>query len=592
LTKIGSCSSPSFSPDGNQLAFISNLTGVPQVWTVSADGGWPTLVTALDDPVRAVSWSPEGSWLACLVAPGGGMNQQVYLVRPDGTGLRRITDGGRDNNWLGPWAHDGWSLSIASNRRRAEGMDVYLVDVPDGALRLVAENNGIGALTEVSRDGRRAILYRMVSRSDCNLYLLDLDSGRETLLTPHEGPGTFDFGRFSPDASTIYLASDLDRELTTFARMELDDGDTPGPIQVIAARDDAQLDGLALTEDGKTAALVWNVAGKSELNVVDLATLSVSSGPELPAEIVSSITFSLDGRRLAISLLGAASPHDIWLLDLDSGELSQVTHSPHAGVDLSGLVRPELVTLPTHDGLVLSAWLYRPRNQDGPGPTVLSFHGGPEGQERPDFSSTYQALLAQGISVLAPNVRGSSGFGKTFVNLDNGALRFDAIQDIAACLDFVVGSGVADPGRIGIMGGSYGGYMTMAGLTAYPDRFAAGVNLFGVVNFETFFAQTEPWMAAISTIEYGDPATEVDLLRRLSPIHQIDRVTAPTLVLHGANDTNVPVVEAEQVVDSLQRRGVPVDYILFPDEGHGFVKQPNRIRSDVAIVEWFVKHLR
>jgi len=224
-------------------------------------------------------------------------------------------------------------------------------------------------------------------------------------------------------------------------------------------------------------------------------------------------------------------------------------------------------------------------------PMVLSFHGGPEGQERPVWSATYQALLARGIGVFAPNVRGSGGFGKRFVNLDNGALRHDGVRDLETCARFVVANGAADPKRLGVMGGSYGGYMVMAGLTRYPDLFAAGANLFGVVNFETFFAHTEPWMAAISTIEYGDPVTQKDLLRELSPIHAIDRVKAPTIVLHGANDTNVPVVEAEQVVDSLKKRNVPVEYVLFPDEGHGFVRLENRIRSSVEIVRWFETHL-
>ena len=177
------------------------------------------------------------------------------------------------------------------------------------------------------------------------------------------------------------------------------------------------------------------------------------------------------------------------------------------------------------------------------------------------------------------------------MNLDNGALRFNGIRDIKACVDYVIDSGVADPERIGIMGGSYGGYMTMAGLVEYPELFSAGANLFGVVNFETFFKHTEPWMAAISTIEYGDPQTEADLLHRLSPIHKIDNVVAPTIVLHGANDTNVPVVEAEQVVGSLKQRGIAVEYVLFADEGHGFRKEPNRIRSAVEIVRWFVEHL-
>jgi dipeptidyl aminopeptidase/acylaminoacyl peptidase len=259
---------------------------------------------------------------------------------------------------------------------------------------------------------------------------------------------------------------------------------------------------------------------------------------------------------------------------------------------LDDLVRPELVNFRAHDQLQLTGWLYRPHNFTTPGPIVLYFHGGPESQERPLFNYYLQALLAQGIAVFAPNVRGSSGFGKTFVNLDNGPLRVNAVRDIQSCADYVLRSGIADPERIGIMGGSYGGYMTMAGLTEFPELFAAGANLFGIVNFETFFAQSVPWMGAVSKIEYGDPDTQADMLRDLSPIHKIDRVKAPTIVLHGANDTNVPVIEAEQVVESLQQRGVPLEYVLFPDEGHGFNKTPNRIRAVIAIVRWFVSYLK
>ncbi len=223
---------------------------------------------------------------------------------------------------------------------------------------------------------------------------------------------------------------------------------------------------------------------------------------------------------------------------------------------------------------------------------VISFHGGPEGQERPAFRADYQALLGRGIGVFAPNVRGSSGFGKRFVNLDNGPLRIESLKDIKACVDFLVGGKIADPKRIGIMGGSYGGYMTLAGMTEYPDLFAAGANLYGIVNFETFFAHTEPWMAVVSTKEYGDPVTQKDLLRQLSPLYKLDRVKAPLLVLHGANDTNVPLVEAKQVEEDLRKRGVPVESVIFPDEGHGFRKIPNRIRSTVEIVRWFERYLK
>ena len=591
MAKIGACWSPSFSPDGSQLAFVSNLNGVPQVWIVDAGGGWPSLVTALDDQVGGVKWSPDGKWLAFSLAPGGGMNQQIFLVRPDGMELRRITPGGKDNNWLGGWSRDGKVLSLASNREGPATMDAYLFDLESGETALAAKNPGIGGITDLSADGAKAVIYRMESRSSDNLFLRDLESGEEWLLTEHKGPGSFDGGVFSPDGSIIYLSSNLNSDRAVFARIKILPDGTFTAIQDIASRDDAELGSFAVSDDGSLAALMWNARGKSLLEFVNLATLERSPGPGLPAEIADDLEFTADGRYLAMTLSGAAAPSDIWVLERESSEFRQLTHSPHAGVDLETMVRPRLLTYPADDGLELSGWLYEPRGIGGPAPFVLSFHGGPEGQERPRFRSDYQALLARGIGVFAPNVRGSSGFGKRFVNLDNGALRYDGIKDIKATVDFLVGEGIVDPKRIGIMGGSYGGYMTMAGLAWYPELFAAGANLFGVVNFETFFAETEPWMAAISTIEYGDPASEAELLRDLSPIHKVDQVRAPTIVLHGANDTNVPVVEAEQVVESLQGRGVPVEYVLFPDEGHGFRKTNNRITAAVSIVEWFERYL-
>lgn len=306
---------------------------------------------------------------------------------------------------------------------------------------------------------------------------------------------------------------------------------------------------------------------------------------------MGSTDFSPDGTRVVLALSGATATSDLWQLDLASGEYTRLTFSPAEGVDLAQLVKPELRTFKAHDGLELSGWLYLPNDFKAPGPVVLSFHGGPEGQERPAFRADYQALLASGIAVFAPNIRGSSGFGKQFMSLDNHAGRFDANKDIKAAADFLIAERIGAKGRLGIVGGSYGGYVVMVAVTDYPDTFAAGANLFGMVNFETFFVQSTPWMGAISTGEYGDPKTQLQLLRDLSPIHKLDRVKTPLLVMHGANDTNVPVVEAEQVVAALKKRGVPVEYVLFPDEGHGWRKQANRVRSTVEMTAFFVKHL-
>jgi dipeptidyl aminopeptidase/acylaminoacyl peptidase len=476
MARIGHAYSPSFSLDGKQIAFVSDLSGTPQVWIVPTEGGWPMLITSGEDPVNKVEWSPNGNLLALAIAPGGGMNSQIFLIRPDSTGLKRLTLGGKDNNWLGRWTEDGSMFSVSSNRRTPDSMDGYLVNPSTGELQLIEKNEGVGGITSLSNDNHRAVISRMRSRGSNDLYSLELNSNnKETLLTPHEGPGEFE-GEISPDGNTVYLSSNKGRDLLAFARIRLTSDGRPDPIEIIAERPDAELDGFEIDHRGATAALLWNVAGRDELAFVDLLTSRTTPGPKLPAEIASGLTFSRDDKLLAMTISGSASPTDVWVLDLNSKQFRQVTHVPHAGVNLAQLIRPELVTFKAHDGLPLSGWLYRPKNRSGPGAYVISFHGGPEGQERPFLRSDYQALLSQGIGVFAPNVRGSSGFGKRFVNLDNGELRFNAIRDIKSCVDYLVSSGIADRGRIGITGGSYGGYMTMAGVTEYPDLFAAGVD--------------------------------------------------------------------------------------------------------------------
>ncbi|HEX6159782.1 MAG TPA: S9 family peptidase [Thermoanaerobaculia bacterium] len=592
LGKMTYSGGPSFSPDGKRIAFLTSISGSPQVWTVSATGGWPDQITAFDDPVANVKWSPDGEWLAVQVAPGGGLNEQIYVVRPDGTGLRMITEGGTTNNQTGVWTPDSKSLLIGSNRRTPNAMDVWMLDVASGEKRMVAQNSGIGYIRHVSSDGKYALVWRLASRGDENFYRVALDGSGEVHLTPHEPPATYTAADFGTTADVIYLAGNPGRDLEAFGRVVVSGGKV-GPFEVLSERNDAELAGFIVNDAATHAVVNWNVAGRSELRVVDLATKEQKILPSPPdADIAQVVEFARDGKRFAAVFSGSNAPSDIWVIDLEANTRRQLTRSPHPGVNLAELVRPELVQYKAHDGIQLSGWLYRPNNVQPPYPTVLSFHGGPESQERPFPNPQYQALLASGIAVFAPNVRGSSGFGKTFVNLDNGKLRVNSVRDIKSTADYLVAQKLADPRRLGIYGGSYGGYMVMAGVTEWPDLFAAGANLFGVVNFETFFKHTQGWMAAISTKEYGDPATEADMLRALSPIHKVDRVKTPLIVLHGANDTNVPVVEAEQVVESLKRRNVPVEYVLFPDEGHGWRKTPNRVRSVVVITRFFAERLK
>jgi dipeptidyl aminopeptidase/acylaminoacyl peptidase len=590
LGRINSATSPSLSPDGTRMAYLSNQSGSPQIWIHDLKAGTDRQLTNLPDPVGAVAWSPTSDQLAYLVLPGGGLNTQVWVVGADGSGTRRLTPGGKENNGFGGWSRDGTALFLDTNKDNPAARDPALINVATGAWTMLASNKGLNSIADMRGD--KVVVGRLMGRGDTNAYLIDRRTGAETLLTPHEGKAESAWGGLSPDGRTIYVLSNVNRDRQAFGTITLSRDGKPGPIRYFAARDDAVAEGALMSEDGRKAALVWNAGGRSELSWYDPATGRVRAGPKLPFDLIGGGDFSADGRTLALVGSGADRTTDIYLINTPSGAIRRVTQSRHEGVDLSTLVRPELITYKAHDGVPLSGWLYHPRGTSGPLPVVFNYHGGPEGQARPTMSPDAQGLVASGIAVFAPNVRGSSGFGKAFMAMDDRGKRVDGVRDIKASTDALVAAGIADPARLGIMGGSYGGYMVMAGVTEYPDMFAAGANLFGVVNFETFFRESEPWMAAISTTEYGDPATEADMLRSLSPIHKLDRIKTPLFVLHGANDTNVPVVEAEQIVAAMKARGVPVKYTLFPDEGHGWRKTPNRVRSTTEIVGFFVEHLK
>ena len=370
MAKIGSASSPSFSPDGRTLAFVTNLGGLPQVWTVDAAGGYPQLVTAFDDPVGFVEWSPAGEWLAFTLAPGGGMNEQVYLVRPDGTGLKRLTDGGKETNRLGPWADDGATLAIGSNKRDGAAIDAYVYDVAAGTSRLAAENRGIGGFDDLSRDGKWGLLNRLVNRGDNNLYLVELASGRETLLTPHEGPGSFS-GEFARDGRAVYLETNADRDQIAFARMELSTDDAErnrqarqGHVAGAASgrggrklrarrrRDDgrdplerggperARADG---SEDGQDRRRARSCRRRSPAGWTSRRTASRSP-------------WSSPARR-------PRRTSGSWTFRRARSARSRRARTP--GVDLAKLVRPELLDFRAHDGLPLSGWLYRPESRPG-----------------------------------------------------------------------------------------------------------------------------------------------------------------------------------------------------------------------------------
>jgi dipeptidyl aminopeptidase/acylaminoacyl peptidase len=553
--------SPTLSPDGRHAAYVSDRGGAPRVWCQPVGSDLTFLVDTGPHPVVSVGWSSGGGWLACVLAPGGAPRTEVWLVRPDGSALHQVAGFGTDTACLPRWLPGRPLLAVTENSGRA-----LLVDAVTGDVRTIAEGSLI-ALLDVSQDGERALL-RTGPRGDRQIALRELRTGEERALVPGDG------ACFGPDGRTVYARTDLGDEFAKLVRIN-DAGSS-----VLAERADAELESFALRADGTAAALVWNGSGGvSELTTLDLATGRQRRVAPLPGAVVDGCAYSTDGGTLVFTAEGPAQPRGVWI------SADTAVRPVTATIAAAAAIVPRLRVFPSDDGLTITGWLYRPSTA-GPHPTVLSLHAGPEAQERPGFNPLFQSLVSRGIAVFAPNVRGSAGFGRSFVNADNGAGRYGAIADVAACARYLIKTGIAEPGRIGCMGRSYGGYLTLAALVNHPELFAAGIDVCGMANFATFYANTEPWIAAAAIGKYGHPVADHDLLRDLSPITRIDRLTAPLLVVHGANDTNVPVSEAEQVVRALRRTGVPHRFLRFADEGHDFLHQANRATYVQTAVEW------
>lgn len=583
------CTSPALSPDGCTLAVVSDRDGTPGVWLIPlTQPEEPVRLDTGEDYVRVVSWSPDGEWLCLTTAPGGGERTLVRALRPDGSDARVVAGTPTGMASIGCWQSGGHIVGLAeSNATDPTNLDTYAVDVCSGRRRQLA-NGPAATVCTFSHDGRYAVV-RVGSRGARRLLLVDTRAGSTMDLLGADA--TVADARFARDDRMIYLHTDADREFAALLALPRVAAGYPESAELIAARDGAELERFTLDPTGRAVVAVWNVEGHSELELVDLAAGERRTLPAPPAEVVTGCAFVQDGGSLILAVESGAEPPHVLRYPLPAAQPVRLAPALPPPWSPAAPVRPELHRWRARDGLELSGWLYRPAGAMGAVPTLIWLHGGPEAQERPVFNPLYQALLSYGVAVFAPNVRGSSGFGRAFVDADVGTRRFAAIDDVADVVGYLVDTGLAHPAVTGCAGRSYGGYLTVAVMVTYPELFRVGVDLCGITDFETFYAHTEPWIAASAMSRYGDPDRDAELLHELSPMHRIGQLSAPLLVVHGGHDTNVPLIEAEQLVAALRDRGASPGYLMLPDEGHEILSATNRAVFVQEVVHWLIAHL-
>jgi dipeptidyl aminopeptidase/acylaminoacyl peptidase len=578
----------SVAPDGT-VAFLMDTTGTSQVWTLDEPGAWPEQWTFYDERVTFCSYSPTRTELVFGMDEGGNEREQLFRLDPDGS-VTDLTATPDAKHYWGGWSTDGERFAFASNRREESVFDVYVQDrdATGDSATLVFEGDGIFSVGGFSPDDRHLVLHESHSNFDSDVHVLDTETGERTHLTPHEGDVRYGGVEWGPDGS-LYVVTDEGTDLLHLARLPLD-----GDQEVVVEDEEWNVDGVAI--DHSTGRLVYsrNVDGYTDLTAGEFdgpTSLETFPDPDLPGGVAGGVSFGFDGERFACSASGSTANTNVHVVDMEGGRAERWTRASTAGVDPETFRARDLVRFQSFDGLSVPAYLSLPATvPDGGAPVIVDVHGGPESQRRPSFSPLGQYFLANGYAMFEPNVRGSTGYGKAYSRLDDVEKRMDSVKDLKAGVEFLREHPDVDGDRIVVMGGSYGGFMVLAALTEYPDLWAAGVDVVGIANFVTFLENTGSWRREHREAEYGSLAEDREFLESISPLHRADRIRAPLFVIHGANDPRVPVGEAEQIAEAAAEH-VPVEKLIFEDEGHGLSKRENRIEAYTAVVAFLNEHV-
>jgi dipeptidyl aminopeptidase/acylaminoacyl peptidase len=587
----------SFSPDGKDLAYTVNTSGQINLWRQSTTGGLARQLTFYSErTVRAIAWAPSHRHIAFIADLHGDEFTHIYLILAHGGQPKQLTEGPQTKYSIGgsSWSPNGRYLAFCANDRDDHAnIDVMVRDMKTGGIRRVLAGNAIYDFAGWSPNSEHILAVDYKSNTNQDMILLDPRAGTHCLLTEHSGNVKYQPGPWATESAGFYFLSDESREFTGLAFYNLRDYswqwvETPKwDVEYVAG-----------TLDGHYLAWVVNENGYSRLYIRNLITDKLIDLPRLPEGALINLTFSPNGEKLAMMWITPTHCAEIFVLDLKKCTLTQLTQSMLGGIDESKLALPRLINYPAHDGRKIPAWLYKPRDASATKkvPVILSIHGGPEAQERPlyAYSGLYQYCISRGIGVLAPNIRGSTGYGKTYQKLIYRDWGGAELKDIEHAAKYLLAQNWVDSSRLGVFGISFGGFATLSAISRLPDYWAAAVDIFGISNLLTFVQSVPPTWRRFMDEWVGNPEADREMLVGRSPLTYVNQIKAPIFIVQGAKDVRVVKAESDQIVERLLAHGVAVRYDVYEDEGHGFTKRENEIKVWHDTAEFFEKsfHLR
>lgn len=588
--EIPTVKSPAVSPDGTLLAWLGDESGFCQIWTRPLAGGTARRLTDMPEPVGTIAFSPKGRDILFTTDCGGDERHQLWLL-PDGAASPvALTDAPGVVHLWGAWSPDGSGIAYASNARSPADMDIHVMDVAARTAACVHEEKGMREVLAFFPDGQSLLVRESLrSGNDQDLYRLDIATGTVTSLMPHEGRARYLAARLFKNGSGGLAVCDEGGDFMGLRRFDGEGGEAARVLDVPGCN----IEALALSPDQQRIAFTVNEEGWSRIGLCDRDGGALRMFGGHPPGVVASLAFTPDGTSLVFPLEGAGTPPGLWRLDLAEGRFEPLVTVNTAGIDTASFAEPVAERFESFDGRMVPALVYTPPVPPTPEgyPVLFIVHGGPEMQWRPEFRMDVQFLLSQGVMVVAPNVRGSTGYGRAWHELDDREKRMDAVADIRAIRLAIGGHGDVDAGRIGVFGRSYGGFMVLAALTEDPDLWKLGIDFYGIGNFLTHLLATAPWGRQQRAAEYGEPAAMREALERFSPVNRLARMTAPLLLVHADRDPRVPIGESETVHSCLTGLRRPCEYLRIGHEGHGFARIGNRRKVFSAFARFLETNL-